>query len=73
MEELRLYIEQLEKKIVELTKRNEQLESMLLESYAQIAALKVKKTSSNSSIPPSHDLRRKNISLREKSDKKNGG
>ena len=56
MEELRLYLELLEKKIVELTKRNEQLESMLLESYAQIAALKVKKTSSKNFNPPSHDL-----------------
>ena len=73
MEELRLIIQQLEKRIEELTHKNEHLEAMLLEAYAQIAAQKVKKTSSNSSIPPSHDLRRKNKSLREKSDKKSGG
>ena len=43
MEELRLIIQQQEKRIEELTNKNEQLEAMLLEAYAQIAAQKVKK------------------------------
>lgn len=40
---------------------------------AQIEKLSIKKTSENSSLPPSKDIARKNSSLREKSGKKTGG
>lgn len=49
------------------------LEALVKELLSQISRLTIKKNSSNSSIPPSIDLLRKNRSLRTQSGKKPGG
>lgn len=56
----------LKKLVVDLVKRVTELEKAL-------SRLSVKKDSQNSSMPPSTDFKRKNQSLREKSDKPVGG
>lgn len=50
-----------------------ELKALVKELLSQISRLTIKKNSSNSSIPPSIDLLRKNRSLRTKSGKKPGG
>ena len=50
-----------------------ELEAIVLSLTEKINEIEVKKTSSNSSLPPSQDLTRKNQSLRKKSGKKSGG
>lgn len=63
--------------ISDLKKTISNLEVMVKRLLAENEALKkklgIKKTSSNSSLPPSHDISRKNQSLREKSILKTGG
>jgi transposase len=62
-----------ESKIVELTTLLSQALTRISELEALVLKLSTKKTSSNSSKPPSSDIARKNQSLRPKSDKPAGG
>lgn len=80
-------VDRLEKEVSALRKENQDLkqENQLLKLENQnlkrenqnlkreLECLKIKKNSNNSHIPPSQDIARKNKSLRQKSDKKQGG
>lgn len=59
--------------IQQLQARIAALEAFVLKLTAELDALKTRKTSANSSLPPSQDLSRKNQSLREKTGRKTGG
>ena len=68
-EELRLTKEELRLTKEELRLTKEENEKLKL----RILDLSHKKTSTNSSIPPSSDIQKTTKSLRQKSDKKSGG
>ncbi len=63
----------LKKENKELKERIIELEKLVCDLHSQINQLKIKKNSSNSSIPPSTDLTRKSQSLRTPSGKSPGG
>jgi transposase len=87
IEQLRVEITELKAENSELKAENSELKAENSELKAkyldmeskysvievQLHKLGIKKTSENSSIPPSKDFTRKNISLRKKSDKTSGG
>ena len=67
------YLKTLRKEIFDLKVELSLREAKIVELNAIIAGMSHKKGSHNSSMPPSSDIGRKPISLREKSDKKTGG
>ena len=64
-----------DKRIAELENEVAELKALVKQLMAEIAVLKKGKTSKTSSLPPSHDMKRKNTNrtLRQKSGKKPGG
>jgi len=67
-----------ENQLLKLENQNLKQENQTLKQENQtlkrdLERIKIKKNSNNSHIPPSQDIARKNKSLRQKSDKKQGG
>jgi len=66
-------IVELQAENIQLKQENAELKLLVSSLQADIAQLMVSRNSKTSSTPPSHDLARKNRSLREKSGKPSGG